>query len=77
MINKLGHGVCYSTLMEIQTENAYSILSQQTVEGYILPLDCKREAFSIFVADNIDRKEETVSGKYSFVLFNSLMFICR
>ena len=64
IINKLGHGVSYSTLMELQTENAYSILDQQTERGYVIPLSCQTQAYSIFVADNIDRKEETLSGKF-------------
>ena len=61
-IHWLGHGVSYSILTEMHTENAYNIQDHQQ-EDVILPLDCRKEAFTIYVADNIDRKEEILSGK--------------
>ena len=61
-IHRLGHGVSYSILTEMHTENAYNIQDHQQ-EDVILPLDSRKEAFTIYVADNIDRKEETLSGK--------------
>ena len=61
-IHRLGHGVSYYILTEMHTENAYSIQDHQQ-EDVILPLDCQKKAFTIYVADNIDRKEETLSGK--------------
>ena len=64
ILNRLGHGVSYSILMESQTENAYQIYEQHQVNNCIIPRDCQKEAFTIFVADNIDRNEETVSGKF-------------
>ena len=73
-IHRLGHGISYSTLSEMHTENAYSIQDQQ-LEDVILPLHSQRETFTIYVADNIDRKEETLSGRnlYEFVLFYTLL----
>ena len=47
--------------MEIQTEEAYWISEQQLNERMIIPEDCLTEQFTIFVADNIDRQEETRS----------------
>ena len=37
---------------------------QQQAE-VILPLNCLKESFTVYVADNIDRKEETLSGTRS------------
>ena len=67
--NRLGHGVCYSNLMELFTENAFKIQDQQFQSSCILPLDVKNEAFTIYVADNIDRQEETLTGKIALVDF--------
>ena len=43
----------------MHTEN-----DQQQAE-VILPLNCLKESFTVYVADNIDRKEETLSGTRS------------
>ena len=58
ILNRLGYGVSYSLLMEAQTENAFQILDEQ-VSGCIIPKECQADTFSIYVADNIDRNEET------------------
>lgn len=71
-LNRLGHGISYTTLMEIQTENAYMIVDQQIQSGCVLPINCLKEVFSIYVADNIDRKEETLSGIANFNLFRKI-----
>ena len=65
-INRLGHGVSYSILSEMHTENAYNIQDQQ-LEDVILPLHSQKESFTIYVADNIDRTEETLSGNNIFI----------
>ena len=62
ILNKLCHGICYTLLMGIQTEKDYRISEQQLNEGMIIPEDCLAEQFTIFVADNIDRQEKTLSG---------------
>ena len=48
--------------MEAQTENAFKILDGQVVSVCIISKECQPNTFSIYVADNIDRNEETVSG---------------
>ena len=73
VVNRLGHGVSYTLLMESQTENAYKIHELQTESGYILPIDCQKEAFTIYVADNIDRNEETLSGHGTTHKVNNLL----
>ena len=59
--NLLGHGVSYTVLEEIATEAAISLIGQQksytcTPEGFF------RDVFTMLVYDNIDRREETISG---------------
>ena len=36
MVNRLGNGICYSLLEEMETENAYKVIDQQT-DGTIVP----------------------------------------
>ena len=63
IVPRLGHNVSYSILNEMQTENAYIVHDQQESDDVILPLTSQKETFTIYVADNIERKEETLSGK--------------
>ena len=63
MVNRLGHGVCYSLLETVKTENAYKVIDQQT-DGIIVPKSCKENTFTVLVADNIDRQEETLGGMF-------------
>ena len=59
ILNKLGHGMSYSLLMGAKTENAYKIYEQ----ALLIPKKYKKDTLTIIVADNIDRNEETLSGK--------------
>ena len=61
-VNRFGHGICYSLLEEIETEIAYNMIDQQD-ENIIVPPSCEERVFTVYVADNIDRNEETLSGK--------------
>ena len=62
--SRFGHGVSYSILEELETENAFLKLEKANENGgVILPDGCQQSVFSIVVAENIDRLEETVSGK--------------
>ena len=63
ILNKLGHGISYSLLMEAEIENAYKIYKQQLNNDYIIPKKFKKDTLTIFVADNVDHNEETLSGK--------------
>ena len=47
----------------MHTENAYIVHDQQENDDVILPLTSQKETFAIYVADNIDRKEEILSRK--------------
>ena len=63
ILNKLGHGMRYNLLMEAETENAYKIYEQQLNNDCVIPKKCKKDALTIFVADNIDRNKETLTCK--------------
>ena len=67
VINKLSHGVSFTVLMETHTENAYKILEQQLENTFILLLDCQKEEYTTYIADNIDIKEETLSGNKIYI----------
>lgn len=69
-LNKLGHGLAYTQLMEIQTENAYLIVDKQK-ENSTLLINALKEVFSLYVADNIDRNEETLTGIHLLVFQRS------
>ena len=49
--------------MEGETENAYKICEQQLNNDCTIPKKCKKDTLTIFVADNNNRNEETLSGK--------------
>ena len=49
--------------MEAETGNVYKTYEQQLNNDCIIPKKCKKGTLTIFVADNIDRNEETLSGK--------------
>ena len=61
--NKLGHGVSKSILEELFTENAFHIIDKQTNEDTLIPHGFLPNKLTIAVHDNIDRLEETLSGK--------------
>ena len=61
--NKLGHGVSKSILEELFTENALHIIDKQTNEDTLIPHGFLPNKLTIAVHDNIDRLEETLSGK--------------
>ena len=63
ILNKIGHGMSYSLLMEAETENASKIYEQQLNKDCIIPKKYKEDTPKVFVADNIDRNKETLSGK--------------
>ena len=63
IVHRLGHSLSYSIVKEMHTENAYIVHDQQENDDVILPLTSQKETFAIYVADNIDRKEEILSRK--------------
>ena len=54
----------YSILEEMETENAYKVLSEMK-QDCVLPTECKEGVFTMMIAGNMDRKEETLSGEFS------------
>ena len=61
IINRLGHGVSYSIISEMHTENAFRIQEQQ-LDEIVIHEDTVKEKFTVYVTDNIDRNEETLTG---------------
>ena len=61
--NKLGHGASYSILEELFTENAFYTIDQQVIEDVFMPFGFGENKLTISVYDNIDRLEETLTGK--------------
>ena len=62
-MNKLEHGLSYTVLQEILTEVAYQKTEHANTDDVILPENCSRGTFTILVEDNINKLEETLSGK--------------
>ena len=58
IVNRLGHGISYSILNELITENAFKIQEEQFDGKCILPVGCQKNMFTIYVADNIDTIED-------------------
>lgn len=67
--SKLGHGISYTALQELLTEVAYEKTESVDQNKICLPDNCHAEVFTILVEDNIDRLEETLSGKYFLNVF--------
>ena len=75
--NQLGHGISASILEELATENAFRVLENQ-LENSVLLHGVSTEVFTMTVHDNIDRNEETLSGKFKLnVGFKSKLFSCN
>ena len=62
LTNRLGHGISYSMLEEMETENAYRVLWMKR-ESSVLPKECEDQVFRVMIADNIDCNEETLVVK--------------
>ena len=72
ILNRLGHSISYTLLMESLTEHAYEIVETQLTNQCVIPKQVNKEEFTIFVADNIDRNEETLSGLFVCFLCNDV-----
>ena len=62
-MNRLGHGISYDTMQSLLTEVAYQKVGSTDGENVQLPEYTLKELFAMLVEDNIDRLEETLSGK--------------
>ena len=65
--NKLSHGISYSILEELFTENAFYTIDQQVNEDIFIPCGFAENKLTIAVYDNIDR-QETLTGIYLFIV---------
>lgn len=62
-LNKLGHGVSYSQLEENDTALCLQKLAAACYQRVVLPASIKPHVFTNLAWDNIDRLEETLTGK--------------
>lgn len=62
-LNKLGHGVSYSQLEENNTALCLQKLATASNQRVVLPASIKPHVFTNPAWDNIDRLEETLTGK--------------
>ena len=62
-MSKLGHGISYDVTQSLLTEVAYLKVDSTDGEKVPLPDSTEEETFAMLVEDNIDRLEETLSGK--------------
>ena len=63
IVNRQGHGICYSLLEDTETKNACNVLDEQT-DSIIVSKSCKQNTFTVLVEDNIDRQGETLGDLY-------------
>ena len=61
-LNRFGHGVSYSKLLEIDTAFAIQKINETVSDNVILPDEIHIYHPTTLVYDNIDRLEETLSG---------------
>ncbi len=73
-INKLGHGISYDVTQSLLTEVAYQKVDKADKENIPLPESTQEGTLPMLTEDNIDRLEETLSGKklVFFVKFMNL-----
>ena len=72
LICRLGHGASYTLIEELDTENAYQLIEKQDQADIILLIGVQKEVFTMVVAENIDRREEILSGTNQVKMFFSL-----
>ena len=59
LLNRLGHGIAYTQLLEIETAVA---MQRQDSDNYVVPNNLNKYVFTTLAWDNIDKCEETLSG---------------
>ena len=77
LINRLGHGISYSLIEEIETEYAMKLIREQNHSCVIVPPEFQDEhtnsSVALMVADNIDNLENTLSGAGTSHRVNSVL----
>ena len=75
-MNKVGHGISYSQLEEIETGIA-KVQMKAVENGTLLPSNCQLNFFMTFIFDNNDLAEETLSGKNTTHCTNGIVIQCK
>ena len=76
VLNKLGHGISYSQLEEIEAGIA-EVQMKAVENGTLLPSNCQLNIFTTFAFDNNDLEEETLSGKNTTHCTNGIVIQCK
>ena len=76
LLNRLGHGLSYSQIEQLETSIANKQLSQQE-DGVFLPSVIQPGVFATFCWDNIDLLEETLSGANTTHCTNGIVVQCK
>ena len=63
MLNRLGHGISYSKLEEIDTALYLQKQNKEENRGIVLPSSSHPDILTTLAYDNIDKLEETLSGR--------------
>ena len=77
MLNKFGHGVSYSQLEENDTALCLQKLATSLNRSVVLPASIQPGIFTNLAWDNIDRLEETLTGKGTFHRVNGIAVQAR
>lgn len=72
LLNRFGHGLSYTQILELETALAEKQISSQR-DGVLLPSVCQPGIPATFCWDNNDIQEETLSGKYIYLINKELL----
>lgn len=80
VLNKLGHGIDYHAMEELETQEALKVIDQKTEKKVAIPIkimetynSCSNVA--LVVSDNIDNLERTLSGANTSHRVNSIIVL--
>ncbi len=77
MPNKLGHGISYDLVQEIETEHALYVINEKRANKVVIPeedmINSADNDIAVMIADNIDNLERTVTGFGTSHRVNSIL----
>eukprot|EP00794_Sanderia_malayensis_P002198 gene2198-2503_t len=77
LLNRLGHGISYDLVQEIETQHALDVINEQTANKVVISeedmIRAADNAISIIIADNIENLESTIAGFGTSHRVNSIL----